>query len=675
MTTPSLLRRLAGPLTALALLAALLPSAASAAGVITQVNTTAQVVATTALTTQINTTGQNGAVTFTTTTGPAFTVGQSGIVAVPATLIPGTYTVSGTDQDSSGDTGTWSFTVTVTPANGTITLVYNAATATAGAPYSYTLVTSGATGPVTFLTTSSGAFSVSSSGVLSAPASLTPGTYTASGTTSDLYGDQGTWSFTLTLTSPSLTISTINSSGQTTAGTPFSATITISTPYPATFVTTTPGSFSVSSSGGVSAPSTLTPGTYTASGTVSDAYGDSGVWTYTLTVLPAGNLLTQDPSTYSATITQNSPYSGTLLMNGASSAPTYSTLYSTGQVAVSSSGAISAPSTLSPGTYSLNGTATDTNGDTGVWSFTLVVNPISSTPLPTVTFTSSPPSQPTPGSSYSPVATSPSGPVSYSINALSGVCTLSGSTVLLLSPGICTVIASISTPAGQVSAFQSFAIIGVSTTPTIAYPLGLSVTPQAYSASGTWPASASASTLANLYYTLTAQPGNHSCTTSGLTCTIVGLSPDTAYTFTVTAIYNQESATSPQTSPVMTLSASSTTSTSIPPVPHPNPSYQSALVVGFAPHSSKISPALASRLRTLSQLFLLKKLTSITVTADLVPSMSQGALVVLARSRAQQIALFLGHYLHAHHIPVTATTRWVNKHSLNQSIHVLARLG
>jgi hypothetical protein len=42
---------------------------------------------------------------------------------------------------------------------------------------------------------------------------------------------------------------------------------------------------------------------------------------------------------------------------------------------VSATGAISAPSTLAPGTYTASGTDSDTAGDTGFWRFTLTVNP------------------------------------------------------------------------------------------------------------------------------------------------------------------------------------------------------------------------------------------------------------------------------------------------------------
>ena len=65
------------------------------------------------------TTTFNGApVTFTTTVSVAgITVAPDGALSVTATLAAGSYTVSGTDADGIGDTGTWSYTLTVTGVN------------------------------------------------------------------------------------------------------------------------------------------------------------------------------------------------------------------------------------------------------------------------------------------------------------------------------------------------------------------------------------------------------------------------------------------------------------------------------------------------------------------------------------------------------------------------------
>lgn len=612
------------------------PSPALAAGTITQVNLSAQVVATTQLTTQINTTGNNGSVTFTTTAGSAFTVGTSGIVAVPATLIPGSYTVSGTDADTSGDTGTWSFTVSVTPANGTITLVYPTAQATAGTTTTYDLVTSGATGPVTFTTTTGSAFSVSSSGSVSIPATLTPGTYTVSGTDADLYGDTGTWGFTVTLVSPALTINPINETGIATSGTPFSSQITVSTPYTPTFSTTTPGQFTVSSTGAVSAPATLTPGTYTASGSISDLYGDSGSWIYTLIVEPATSTITQLPSTTSATVAYSTPYSSTLATTDSNTPITYATVYAATGLSVTSSGQITAPGTLSPGIYTANGTDQDPLGAVGVWSFTLTVSPPPTGALPQVSFTTSPGSAPTPSSTYIPQATTNAPPVSFSVQAAPSVCTISSGVVSLLSPGICTVVATVTSNGVSVSAYQSFSVVSPTQTgPLPAYPQSLSITPGTYSASATWAPSPNASSFSIIYYIVRASPGGYSCTSSTLNCTILGLSPSTSYTFTITATNGTLSSTSPTTGALSTLSVPTTTTTTVP--TQKSTSYLKGSIAGFASGSAVISRAFAIRLRSLARTFDTRHATRVMIRLTLYTKALSSVQLALARTRAARM--------------------------------------
>ena len=68
----------------------------------------------TAFTDQLQVTGATGTVTFLQATGSDnVTVSPSGQVTVASTVQPGTYAASGTDSDTSGDSGTWSYTVNV----------------------------------------------------------------------------------------------------------------------------------------------------------------------------------------------------------------------------------------------------------------------------------------------------------------------------------------------------------------------------------------------------------------------------------------------------------------------------------------------------------------------------------------------------------------------------------
>ena len=80
--------------------------------------TTGNVAAGTAFAGQLAVSGQSGIVTFTTTSpNPSITVSASGAISAPSTLVAAQYTVSGTDQDTFDNTGTWTFTLTVGPSS------------------------------------------------------------------------------------------------------------------------------------------------------------------------------------------------------------------------------------------------------------------------------------------------------------------------------------------------------------------------------------------------------------------------------------------------------------------------------------------------------------------------------------------------------------------------------
>jgi hypothetical protein len=114
--------------------------------------------------------------------------------------VAGTYKATGTDKDKYGDTGTWSFTLTVS-ATAITQIAPATATTTMGKAFTDQLKTSGGTGTVSYAQTEADVqtLTVSSSGAVSAPATLAAGTYKTTGTTRDSLGDTGTWSFTLTV--------------------------------------------------------------------------------------------------------------------------------------------------------------------------------------------------------------------------------------------------------------------------------------------------------------------------------------------------------------------------------------------------------------------------------------------------------------------------------------------
>jgi len=146
--------------------------------------------------------GNTGAVVFTQSAGaPSLLVSSTGMLTTSGALPFGTYTASGTTSDPSGDVGVLTFTMTVGPITQNSPTTASVVT-TSTSTLSDQLSVSHNTGPVTFTqVTGSPNLVVSSAGVVSSNgATLVPGTYKAAGTTSDGYGDQGTFVFTLTVT-------------------------------------------------------------------------------------------------------------------------------------------------------------------------------------------------------------------------------------------------------------------------------------------------------------------------------------------------------------------------------------------------------------------------------------------------------------------------------------------
>jgi hypothetical protein len=144
----------------------------------------------------------SGALTYTETTGtPALVVTSGGLITTSGALALGTYSTSGTTVDPSGVAGSFSFTLSV----GVITQgspVSASTTSTRSSTFTTQLAANSATGTVTFSQASgSPSLVVSSSGHVSTSGALVAGAYTASGSVVDSSGDQGSFSFTLQVTS------------------------------------------------------------------------------------------------------------------------------------------------------------------------------------------------------------------------------------------------------------------------------------------------------------------------------------------------------------------------------------------------------------------------------------------------------------------------------------------
>jgi major membrane immunogen (membrane-anchored lipoprotein) len=256
---------------------------------------------------QLVTTNNDGTVSYTQTSGmPSLLVSASGLVTTSGTLPDGTYTVSGTTSDPHGDTGTFSLTLEVG------VLLQDSPTAanvkaSGSATFSDQLVVTGNTGTVTFVqATGTPSLNVSASGVVTTSGVLAAGTYSATGTMSDPDDDEGSYSFTLTvgkLVQRTPTAASVSASDLSTLSEQLDVGANLGT---VSYVQTT-GSpdLSVSSSGLVTALTTLTKGTYKATGTTSDPNGDVGTFTFTLTV--TAPIVTPPPTTTTTTTIYTGP--------------------------------------------------------------------------------------------------------------------------------------------------------------------------------------------------------------------------------------------------------------------------------------------------------------------------------------------------------------------------------
>jgi hypothetical protein len=100
-------------------------------------------------------------------------------------------------KDASGQTGIWSFTLTVNAGTLKQTLPITGKTIS-GRAFSGQLEVSGALGKVTFTQlTGARVMTVSSTGKVSAPATLAAASYTITGAAWDTGGGACTWTFTL----------------------------------------------------------------------------------------------------------------------------------------------------------------------------------------------------------------------------------------------------------------------------------------------------------------------------------------------------------------------------------------------------------------------------------------------------------------------------------------------
>jgi hypothetical protein len=351
----------------------------------TQVTTPTTGTATTptsgAFTGQLSTSGATGAVTYTETSSAHSTqveVTPGGAITAQSNLPAGSYAVSGGDIDSASATGTWSFTLTVASAQ--LPPTTGTTTTPASASFTSQLETTGSTGAVTYTETSSAhstQVQASPSGVITTGTVLPAGAYAVGGGYIDGASNTGTWSFTLSVTTAQALPAT-GTATTATSGT-FTSQLAISGATGAVTYTETSSTHStqvqVSSSGAVTTGTTLPAGLYTISGGDIDAASNTGTWSFTLNVGTA-SITQSSPTTATATTTASAAFTSQLVTAGINGSETYSetsNLPNSADVLVSSTGVVSTKGTLAVGTYAVSGTDSDTDGDSGAWSFTLSV--------------------------------------------------------------------------------------------------------------------------------------------------------------------------------------------------------------------------------------------------------------------------------------------------------------
>ena len=196
----------------------------------------------------------------------------------------GTYKATGTVKDSLGDTGAWSFALTVV-ATKLFQLAPASARVTTGKARTDQIEVAGAHGAVTYVESAGKPdLTVTTGGVISAPASLVAGTYKAAGTAEDRLGDAGAWSFTLTVVATKL-VQLLPARARTMTGKAFTDQLEVSGTHGAIAYIQSTGAphLKISSSGRVSAGAGLAAGTYEATGIVRDSLGDTGAWRFALT--------------------------------------------------------------------------------------------------------------------------------------------------------------------------------------------------------------------------------------------------------------------------------------------------------------------------------------------------------------------------------------------------------
>jgi hypothetical protein len=196
-------------------------------------------------------------------TSTSFTGGRVAMIQFPSNGLDGDYVCG----------------LSSTPAAGSVTVVGSSI-------FTDQLVVSGNDGAVTYVqTTGTPALTVNTTGLIATSGALAPGSYTASGTTSDPNGDIGTFSFTLSVGTITQSLPA-SSSTKTVGSSTFTDQLVVSGNDGAVTYVQTSGTpaLTVNATGLIATSGALAPGSYTARGTTSDTFGDKGKFVFTLNI-------------------------------------------------------------------------------------------------------------------------------------------------------------------------------------------------------------------------------------------------------------------------------------------------------------------------------------------------------------------------------------------------------
>jgi hypothetical protein len=139
------------------------------------------------------------------------------------------------------------------------------------------------------------------------------------------------------------------------------------------FRTTPQDHLTVSAHGSIATTGLLLPGLYSIEGLTSYAKGGRGSFAFDLMV----GTITQTASPRgSSTLTRSAAFLDQMVVTGNNGAVTYARTSTDDHLTVSSSGSIATTGALAAGRYFASGTTSDPNGDSGVFTFELIVGAI-----------------------------------------------------------------------------------------------------------------------------------------------------------------------------------------------------------------------------------------------------------------------------------------------------------